>query len=223
MKSRKNISKVPYLIAIFIFLIIIARIIWPNINYDNTSFYLTLLIVILTVFPNIGEILSRIKRFKKGDLEIEIERSLNNLTENTEKAEEEIEKLEIPEYEFALKSDETKKRIFEYSKDPRGGLIAIAVEIESMISELVKYYKLSVNTKHMSPIRAIDLLIKKGFVPSQLNSLIRDFWVIRNQIVHRSEFRLTNQQLYRLLDLGMRIVDLLSYRKPKESIKKKDI
>lgn len=216
MKSRKNISKVPYLIAIFIFFIIITRLIWPIINYDNISFYLTLLIVILLVFPNIGEILSRIRRFKKGDFEIEIESSLNNLTEKTEKAEEEIEKLEIPKYEFEPKPNEIKKRIFEYTKDPRGGLIAIAVEIESTISELVKYYKLPINAKHMSPIRTIDFLVKKEFVSSKLNSLIRDFWVIRNQVVHHSEFQLTNLQLYRLLDLGIRILDLLSYRKPKD-------
>lgn len=222
MKSGKNISKIPYLIAIFICLIIIARLVWPNINYDDISFYLTLLIVILLVFPNIGEILSRIRRFKKGDLEIEIESSLNNLTEKTEEAEEEIEKLEIPEYDFELKSEETKKRILEYAKDPRGGLIAIAVEIESMISKLVKYYKLSINAKHISPISAIDILVKKGFVPSTVNSLIRDFWVIRNQVVHHSEFQFTNQRLYRLLDLGIRILDLLSYRKPKD-LKKKDI
>jgi uncharacterized protein YutE (UPF0331/DUF86 family) len=74
----------------------------------------------------------------------------------------------------------------------------------------------------MSPIRAIDILVKKGFVPSKLNSLIRDFWVIRNQAVHHLEFQFTNQRLYRLLDLGIRILDLLSYRKPKD-LKKKDI
>ena len=222
MKSGKNISKVPYLIAFFICLIIISRLVWPNINYDDISFYLTLLIVVLLVFPNIGEILSRIRKFKKGDLEVEIESSLNNLTEKTEKAEEEIEKSEISEYEFESKSDEINKRILEYTKDPRGGLIAIAVEIESMIYELVKYYKLSINAKHMSPIRAIDILVKKGFVPSKLNSLIRDFWVIRNQVVHHSEFQFTNQRLYRLLDLGIRILDLLSYRKSKD-LKKKDI
>lgn len=222
MKSGKNISKIPYLIAFFICLIIISRLVWPNINYDDISFYLTLLIVVLLVFPNIGEILSRIRKFKKGDLEIEIESNLNNLTKKTEKAEEEIEKSEISEYEFESKPDEINKRILEYTKDPRGGLIAIAVEIESMIYELVKYYKLSINAKLMSPIRAIDILVKKGFVPSKLNSLIRDFWVIRNQVVHHSEFQFTNHRPYRLLDLGIRILDLLSYRKPKD-LKKKDI
>ena len=125
-------------------------------------------------------------------------------------------------YEFESKPDEINKRILKYTKDPRGGLIAIAVEIESMIYELAKYYKLSINAKHMSPIRAIDILVKKGFVPSKLNSLIRDFWVIRNQVVHHSEFQFTNHRLYRLLDLGIRILDLLSYRKPKD-LKKEDI
>ncbi|MBA7498163.1 hypothetical protein ES704_03437 [subsurface metagenome] len=213
MKWVKNVFKIPYLIAFFICLIIIARIIWPNINYDDTSFYLTLLAVIILVIPNIGELLSRIKRFKKGDFEIEIESKLNYLTEKTEKAEEDIEKLEIAKFEFKSKPYEARKRIMEYTKDPRGGLIAIAVEIESMISELLTYYKLSINVKYLSPIRAIDVLVKKRLVSSELQSLIRDFWVIRNQVVHHSEFLLTNKQLYRLLDLGIRILDLLSYRK----------
>lgn len=214
MKWVKNVFQIPYLTAIFICLIIIARIIWPNINYDDTSFYLTLLAVIIFVIPNIGELFSRIKRLKKGDFEIELESKLNNLTEKTEKAEEDIEKLEIEKFEFKSKPDEIRKRIMEYTKDPRGGLISIAIEIESMISELATYYQLFKNAKHVSPIRTIDVLTKRELVPNELQSLIRDFWIVRNQAVHRSEFQLTNQQLYRLLDLGIRILDLLSYRKP---------
>ena len=138
---------------------------------------------------------------------------MNYLTEKTEKAEEDIEKLEIAKFEFKSKPYEASKRIMEYTKDPRGGLIAIAVEIESRISELLTYYKLSINVKYLSPIRAIGVLVRKRLVSSELQSLIRDFWVIRNQVVHHSEFLLTNKQLYRLLDLGIRILDLLSYRK----------
>ncbi|OGD17399.1 hypothetical protein A2V47_00310 [Candidatus Atribacteria bacterium RBG_19FT_COMBO_35_14] len=214
MKWVKNVFQIPYLIVIFICLIIIARIVWPNINYDDTSFYLTLLAVIIFVIPNIGELFSRIKRLKKGDFEIELESKLDSLTEKTEKAEEDIEKLEIEEFEFKSKPDEIRKRIIEYTKDPRGGLISIAIEINSMISKLATYYQLFKNVKHISPIRTIDVLTNRGLVPNELQSLIRDFWIVRNQAVHSSEFQLTNQQLYRLLDLGIRILDLLSYRKP---------
>lgn len=110
--------------------------------------------------------------------------------------------------------EENYSRILDYTKDPRGGLVAIAVEIESTINKIARDYDITTkSSRYLSPIRAVDQLDRKGILPSELPSLVRDFWTLRNKAFHSADFRLTDDQLYRLLDLGVRILDLLSVRK----------
>jgi len=211
-KKLRAIFKSRYFIAILAVLIIIVRAIWPEIKYDDTSFYLTLLVAVVLLIPDIGNLVSRVKKFKKGDLEIELESKIDELAGKTEKAEEDIE-VSTEAYEFERIPNDLRNRIAEYTRDPRGGLIAVAVEIESKIDEIARRYKIEKRPKYISPIKNIDEFTKRGIVPKELSTLIRDFWTIRNRAVHSTEFKLTNEHLYRLLDLGIRILDLLSLRK----------
>ena len=210
--NLKTFFNVRLFIAAFAILVIIARIIWPEMRYDTTSFYLTILFAVILLIPDIGDLISRIKKIKKGDLEIELESKINDLAAKTEKAEEDIE-VSGEAFAFERLPNDLRNRIAEYTQDPRGGLIAVAVEIESKIDEIARRYQIDKQTKYASPIRIIDEFTRRGIVPKELPSLIRDFWTIRNQAVHSTEFKLTNEHLYRLLDLGIRIIDLLSLRK----------
>lgn len=216
LKRIKSIFKARYFIATLAILIIVGRAIWPNIKFDDTSFHLILLIAVVLLIPDIGDLISRIKRFKKGDLEIELESKINELAGRTEKAEEDI-KASKEDFEYERFSDNFVNRITEYTRDPRGGLIAIAVEIESKLDEIARHYQINKQTKYSSPIRIVDEFTKIGIVPKELPSLIRDFWTIRNKAVHSVEYKLTNEHLYRLLDLGIRILDLLSLKKHKDN------
>ena len=212
MKNFKSLFKMRYFVALFSLFIIIGRTIWPNFKYDGTSFNLTLLAAIVLLIPDIGGLLSRIKKFKKGDLEIELESQINDLAGKTEKAEED-EDIEN-NFEFEHLSEGVKNRIAEYTRDPKGGLVAVAVEIESRANELAKRFQISSRPRYLSPIKIVDELTNKGIIPKVLPALMRDFWAIRNKAVHDSEFRLTNEHLYRLLDLGIRILDLLYFTNP---------
>jgi len=212
MKKIKSFLKIRYFVALFALLIISARAIWPSFKYDETSFYLTLLASIVLLIPDIGEIISRIKRFKKGDLEIEIEGKINDLAGKTQQAEEN-EEIQV-DFEAEYLPEDTKNRIAEYINNPRGGLVAIAVEIEARTNELAIRFQIGSQKKHLSPVKVIDELTGKGIIPKVLTVLIRDFWTIRNKAVHDSKFRLANEHLYRLLDLGVRILDLLYLTNP---------
>ena len=202
-----------YIVAVIATLIWLSRIIWPNLRFDSTSLYLFLFAAVVILIPDIGDLVSRIKKFKKGDLEIELESKLNALADQTEKTEEAIESSDEGEYVIEFIPDENHDRIFNYTRDPRGGLVAIAVEIETAINKIARDYNISSKSRFLSPIRAIDQLDQKGILPSELPSLLRDFWSLRNKAFHSADFSLTNEQLYRLLDLGVRILDLLSVRK----------
>lgn len=202
-----------YIVALVATLIWLSRIIWPDIQFDSTSLYLFLFAAVVILIPDIGDLISRIKKFKKGDLEIELESKINALANQTEKTEEAIESSDEEEFEIEFIPEENYGRILEYTKDPRGGLVAIAVEIESTINKIARDYNISPKSRYLSPIRAVDQLDRKRILPSELPSLVRDFWTLRNKAFHSADFSLTDDQLYRLLDLGVRILDLLSVRK----------
>ncbi len=202
-----------YFVALVATLLWLSRIIWPDIKFDSTSLYLFLFAAVVILIPDIGDLISRIKKIKKGDLEIELESKINALADQTERTEEAIERSEEGEFEIEFIPDEHYGRILEYTKDPRGGLVAIAVEIESTINRIARDYNISPKSRYLSPIKAVDQLDRKGILPSELPSLVRDFWTLRNRAFHSANFSLTDEQLYRLLDLGVRILDLLSVRK----------
>jgi hypothetical protein len=42
---------------------------------------------------------------------------------------------------------------------------------------------------------------------------MRDFWAVRNLAFHGKDMKLSEQDVYRLVDLGVRILDLLSIKK----------
>ena len=202
-----------YIIALVATLIWLSRIIWPDLQFDTTSLYLFLFAAIVILIPDIGDLISRIKKFKKGDLEIELESKINALADQTEKTEEAIERSDEEEFEIQFTPDENYIRILDYIKDPRGGLVAVAVEIESTINKMARDYQISPRSRYLSPIRIVEQLDRKGILPSELPALLRDFWTLRNKAFHSADFNLNDEQLYRLLDLGVRILDLLSLRK----------
>ena len=212
MKAIKNLFQTRYFVALFAVLIISARAIWSSFKYDDTSFYLTLLASIVLLIPDIGNIASRITKFKKGDLEIELANQITALAGETKKAEEIEESGSKFEQEYL--PEDTKNRIIEYSRDPKGGLIAVAVDIESRVTDLAKRYQISSSPRYLSPIKIIDTLTEKGIIPKVLQGLMRDFWTIRNKAVHDSKFKLGSEDLLRLLDLGVRILDLLYFTNP---------
>jgi hypothetical protein len=193
------------LVAILPSIIVMARIFWPDMLFDSVSLYLTLIVVVALLIPDVGDIVSRIKKIKKGDIEIELE----ELVKRTEIVEGEV---ELTEPAILNEHEDYMKTVTNFVNDPRGGLVAIAVEIESRIRKLATSYS-GINYRYTSPTKALDELAKLKAIPNQLPSLFRDFWTIRNQAIHNLDYNFTSKELYSLLDLGVRILDLLT-RKP---------
>ena len=59
-------------------------------------------------------------------------------------------------------------------------------------------------------MHGVKLLAKNGIVVPELPILMRDFWDVRNRAFHSSDQQLTEKDVLRLVDLGVRILDLLA-------------
>jgi len=206
-----------YIVPILCLLIIVVRIIWDDITFDETSLWLFVIAVIVILIPDIGDLFSRIKKFKKGDIEIEFETRIAQLALNTEKVEETAEDITGAEYLSEFSPSELRGRLVDVTRDPRAGLIALAVEIGAALTMLSAQYGLRDKGQRVSVHHTISELSKRSVLPKELPSLLRDFWTIRNEAVHSISFQPSEKSLYEILDLGIRILRILSVAQHQEN------
>ena len=214
-KARNIRSR--FIVPILCLLIIVIRIIWDNIKFDETSLWLFIIAVIVILIPDIGDLFSRIKKFRKGDVEIEFETRIAQLALNTEKAEETAEDITGAEYLSEFSPLELRERLADVTRDPRAGLIALAVEIEAALAILSAQYGLRDKGQRVSVHHTVSELSRRGVLPKEIPSLLRDFWTIRNEAVHSISFQPSEKSLYEILDLGVRILRILSVAQHQEN------
>jgi hypothetical protein len=194
-------------------LVIAGRIIWPDLKFDETAFYLFIFASIVVLIPDIGGIVARIKKVKKGDFEMEFDEKVSLLSEEIEKAESKdkdvttLEDNDTPTDDSEL--EERIQRITEQASDPRGAPIVIAVEIEDAIQELAKSKGIANVHRYNSPVRIMDELIRRKLINASVLAPFRDFWTIRNQAAHSARFQMSKYQLYELVEIGIRVLKLI--------------
>lgn len=214
--SNKSDNKIysSYYIVFLAIAIILIRIIFPKIKFDYISLYLFLIAVIILIIPDLGDMIARIKKVKNGFFELEFSEKVSELNRQLEATENEID-LEEDNLEFDDEFEERAHKIIEKIDNPRGALVTLAVEIEEAVSELADYYNLSSKNKHYPSRKLVYELVDKGYLNSRVKRLFSNFWIIRNQAVHEKEFNLTEKQEYEVLDIGFRVLKLLSVKKQK--------
>ncbi len=202
-----------YGIAIAAVLAILARMLWPDLKFDEISLVLLVIGAIALLLTDIDGVVSRIKKIKGGEFEIEFDTVLTKLAGETEKLEQKIDEQQAKGLTVSVPATLRSEDLLRLTANPRGALVAVAVEIERAVRELAEYYAVPAAKKAISPVRVVDELVNRRYIPEELASLTRDFWVARNSAVHSIEFQPSSNQLYELLDLGLRLVRLLSIRR----------
>jgi hypothetical protein len=81
-----NYKQVRYIIIIVCLLLILVRIIFPNMKFDTISMTLLGIAVLAILIPDINEIINKTKKLKFGSVEWE----LNELNKTTEKVEDRL-------------------------------------------------------------------------------------------------------------------------------------
>ncbi|MCQ8894991.1 hypothetical protein NQT62_00885 [Limnobacter humi] len=200
--------KPQHAIAAFCVAIVIGRFVYPSLVYDSSSRDLILIAMLCILVPDLAKLISRVNKVKIGDKEIELAEALDDLAKKTEEAEEQLSKSEDGGFKRA--TPEASPNIDKYLRDPRGGLIAVAVDIEERVQTILTQNNLDTSRGYMSPMHAAELLARRGIVVRELPILMKDFWVVRNRAFHSSNVKLSEQDVYRLVDLGVRILELLA-------------
>jgi len=209
--SRKRIYPNQIIIISVCTIVLISRILFPSMIFDNISLWILCIGIFSLLIPDIGDLIGRIKKFKKGDIEIEFISKVIQLAESTEKAEEEL-SLNDDLYEYSDIPENVKMRVEQNLNNPRAALITLAVEIESSLRVIAERYDISNRGKYFSPRSIINILEKKNKISKQTYNLFNEFWLVRNTAVHGRDFEPSQYELYKLVDIGIRILGLLQIK-----------
>lgn len=196
-----------YVIIVICFLLVGLRILIPKINFDLLSIYLLIIAAVLLLFPYINEWISNIRKLKIGNYEIEIGSAVNKLEKETSNFEESIkDRKKYPEL-----PENFKKLLADASAEPRGALLIVAIEIESVVRELAKKNHINFG----STMKLANELSEKKVINEEILPIFKDFWNIRNMVVHGLHERINENTIYELTYLGFRILNLLLLSKDK--------
>lgn len=103
-------------------------------------------------------------------------------------------------------SNDFKKLLADAAVDSRGALLIVAIEIESIVRKLAK--KASIDFG--STTRLVNELSKRKIIDEKIVPIFKDFWNIRNRIVHDPSEKISENIIYELTYLGLRVLNLLS-------------
>jgi len=196
-------------IIVLCILIIFAKMFYKEINFDNTSLYLFIITVVVIILPDIKNFLLRIRKFKKGDFELELGEEISQFKEMVEKAEEALEDNSAPKASYAKYNDEIVNRLSGAVNDPRGTLLVIAAEIENRIRDLSNQAGIVVGERYIPSKRLIAELERREVISKEIYPLFDDFWMIRNKVAHGRAYELSSSRLYEVADLGIKLFSLL--------------
>jgi len=90
---------------------------------------------------------------------------------------------EIKDLEVAPRVKEEIESIRNSDPDPKAVFLELIIEIEKKLKLLASKYG-EEPWRYMSVRKIVDQLSKKGEIDSNLASIIRDFWTLRNRTIH---------------------------------------
>lgn len=179
---------------------LLSNLIWP----------LTILLIVGLFYKSIKKLLSRIinetNRVKVGSVEFELKEldQLTNIVEN---------RLEVSNADIeTLKYNVDKRELKDFPIE----IIKISMDIEKTLRELYSDDNPNKNAPLNVPV-LIENLRERGIFNIETTKLIREFWMFRNGIIHSTQFSLTEKDMVRILEIGIRIQKILL------AVKKDDI
>jgi len=193
-----------FVIALLIILVICARLLFPELHFDDVSFKLLVVAVVVLLLPDLTPLFNRINHLKYQDFEID----LNELNRKTAVAEQAVKTSPAVHPEGVTK--DVLQKLTERLSEPLASLVVLGQEMEEKIrsSALVQ----DIVGADKEELR--NLLVKlaeKEVVAIETIPSFEDFWNMRKRILQNPLFAeaLSKEQMYSFVDLGLRILGLL--------------
>ncbi|MCK4593247.1 hypothetical protein KAU45_02005 [bacterium] len=195
---------------------IVAHQIWDWFTIDTYTFWLLCIIVLLTLIPKIVKYikwyLANAKKIKLGIFEIEMK--LDNLEKEVEETAQkhvvEIDHKEPLKYIKESELDKAIRQIIYISKDnPKAALMLLATDIEKSVKETLERNNIYFG-RHVSIRNMVEKGVEKEIFTKDILHIFKDFWVVRNKVVHGEDRFMFEDALLRVVDIGIQILKMLN-------------
>jgi ribosome-associated translation inhibitor RaiA len=198
-------------IALSFFAIALIRILMPSrIDIITTILMIIAIFLLLKIDLKDGmeTILKYIEKIKLGKFEIEFRNLIKRIDAELEKAKESIGEREYKLPESTI--NHIDEIVREASKDPRAAFLLLSSKIERKVRERFVEAGIEEKDRFIPLSRMIEIGIRLGVFPKELLPSFRDFWAVRNRVVHGEAFEVEDSVIFSLISLGIEILKLLS-------------
>ncbi|WP_298419421.1 hypothetical protein [uncultured Kordia sp.] len=194
-----------YIIAIICLVVIVLRLIFPELNFDLISLSLLAIATLAILINKPEKIFEKTKKIKLGSFEWELQ-ELNKETERIE------EKTTVEKNEpLGLGGPTvTREKIeFELTTDFSTDILKLSIEIEKTLREIYESHFQTNEKRPLAVVRLIELLKSENVIDKETSSLLRKFWNLRNKAIHDHNFRIDKKDFMSFTDIGIRILKIL--------------
>lgn len=210
-----------YVLLVLCWGIVLARVIWPKLNFDTISLILFAIGAAAALLPTVLTVLPPITRLKLFEVEAEFGRHINELERTVVAAETSPASAEsVPRRD----ADESAAggvthsvswqayfdeyfRIITSTVSPREKILSVAILLERMLEDAAARY--SPKTARSSR-DLVELLTTHHLLTPEEAAAINEFWEVRNRVVHGQPSVFTEADAARILDLAWRLVRIFA-------------
>lgn len=172
---------------------------WPSV----------IIFIFLELKNDLRRLLSRIIKSKIFGQEIIFTKEVDRLQKETQILSDEVQTLISPNFssDEALNS-EINKILKCASKYPELGLITLSVKLEKEVRNLANSIESTENYKNYSFTKLSELLVNKGHLPKEIKEVLSLFDDLRNKIVHDIKPTPDEKYIFRMLDIGIKLLHI---------------
>jgi uncharacterized protein YutE (UPF0331/DUF86 family) len=195
-----------YIVALICVMIVIARLIYPEINFDLISLTLVAIATFAILIQSPQNFFKNTKKIKLGSFEFE----LQELNKETEKVEESIVIEKNAPVGLSGSQTENISENYEMSNDFTVDILKISINIEKTLREIYEIHFKYKQDKPFSLNRLIEKLKKENVIDIETTLMLKKFWDLRNKVIHNQDYILSKKDFMSFIDIGLRIMKILN-------------
>lgn len=215
----KNIWRSAWQRGLIVFVclaLILSRLIWPDLAVDWITVVLvaiaTLAILLPSyesLWPHVYQLLPYVKKLKVAGVEVELSDEIKKLSRDLDEAKESL--AENKTFSIFDLFEKTQSEVLEVVKtDARAALMVLAARIEQLVMIRLAQKGLREKGRAIPMFRALTLGIENGVFPNEALEPFREFWELRNRVVHGQAFEVESTVVQSLVSIGLEVLKLVS-------------
>lgn len=171
---------------------------------ESLAWPLTIIIGLFILRKPIRIIISSLKYFKYGDVELQFSEGIKRLEKKVNS--------EMSDGKNTQNIVKFKDRVFEIIKiSPKYAIIEVWKEIEIEINRIIIEKKIKIELKDKNkPIKLIEILFQKKIIEKSQADIIIEMRKLRNEAAHYEKAEITGDIALRYLDSGLKTIMALN-------------